>query len=434
MKNTMKNQFSKLIKLFLVGSAFSLGSCTSDAETIFETIVVTETVTVTTSIPTTTPTSKTVGTGGITYIDDAQAWTNDRIWIMNGKVVVRAGGSLTIEAGTIIKAQNGQGVEATALVIAAGASIHAIGTEDSPIIFTDIEDSIDYGDGIISPNRKPTDTGKWGGIIILGNAVVGEDGGSDDIEGIAEGYDWTSYGGNDDADSSGSFSYVSIRHSGTQLAGGDEIQGLTLGGIGSGTVLNNIEVVGSNDDGIEIFGGAAQISNIVILNQRDDAIDLDEGFRGILSNVLIVMRSNSDNPFEIDGTEDSTGTIGGSFTINDATVYANTAPESGKNFLGDWKSDATGFTNNVVFKNIDGLAIKGIDADTYTGEATSVRSNELNFNDFYFVSATATLSDIFTNTAVTDYADWAQVVSEQAANTGADETVFSWTLWSALNN
>jgi hypothetical protein len=430
----MKNQFSKLIKLFLVGSAFSLGSCTSDAETIFETIVVTETVTVTTSIQTTTPTSKTVGTGGITYIDDAQAWTNDRIWIMNGKVVVRAGGSLTIEAGTIIKAQNGQGVEATALVIAAGASIHAIGTEDSPIIFTDIEDSIDYGDGIISPNRKPTDTGKWGGIIILGNAVVGEDGGSDDIEGIAEGYDWTSYGGNDDADSSGSFSYVSIRHSGTQLAGGDEIQGLTLGGIGSGTVLNNIEVVGSNDDGIEIFGGAAQISNIVILNQRDDAIDLDEGFRGILSNVLIVMRSNSDNPFEIDGTEDSTGTIGGSFTINDATVYANTAPESGKNFLGDWKSDATGFTNNVVFKNIDGLAIKGIDADTYTGEATSVRSNELNFNDFYFVSATATLSDIFTNTAVTDYADWAQVVSEQAANTGADETVFSWTLWSALNN
>ena len=294
--------------------------------------------------------------------------------------------------------------------------------------------SIDYGDGVISPNRKPTDTGKWGGIIILGNAVVGEDGGSDDIEGIAEGYDWTSYGGNDDADSSGSFSYVSIRHSGTQLAGGDEIQGLTLGGIGSGTVLNNIEVVGSNDDGIEIFGGAAQISNIVILNQRDDAIDLDEGFRGILSNVLIVMRSNSDNPFEIDGTEDSTGTIGGSFTINDATVYANTAPESGKNFLGDWKSDATGFTNNVVFKNIDGLAIKGIDADTYTGEATIARSNELNFNDFYFVSATATLSDIFTNTAVTDYAGWAQVVSEQASNTGADETVFSWTLWSALNN
>ena len=430
----MKNQFSNLIKLFLVGSAFSLGSCTSDAESIIETVVVTETVTVTTSIPTTTPTSKTVGTGGITYIDDAQAWTNDRIWIMNGKVVVRSGGSLTIEAGTIVKAQNGQGVEATALVIAAGASINAIGTEDSPIIFTDIEDSIDYGDGIISPNRKPTDTGKWGGVIILGNAIVGEDGGSDDIEGIAEGYTWTSYGGNDDEDTSGILSFISIRHSGTQLAGGDEIQGLTLGGIGSGTTLNNIEVVGSNDDGIEIFGGAAQITNIVILNQRDDAIDLDEGFRGTLTNAVIVMRSNSDNPFEIDGTEDSTGTIGGSFTINDATVYANTAPESGKNFLGDWKSDATGFTNNVVFKNIDGLAIKGIDSDTYNGVATAAIPNNLNFSDFYFVSATSTLSEIFTNTDVTDYADWAQVVTDQAANTGADETVFSWTLWSTLSN
>ena len=146
------------------------------------------------------------------------------------------------------------------------------------------------------------------------------------------------------------------------------------------------------------------------------------------------MRSNSDNPFEVDGTEDSTGTIDGSFAINNATVYANTAPESGKNFLGDWKSDVTGFTNNIVYKNIDGLAIKGIDSDTFNGLATKASLNNLNFNKFYFVSETSTLSEIFTNTAVTDYTDWAQVVPEQVANTDADETVFSWTLWSALNN
>jgi len=367
----MKNQISKFILTSSIFSIQILTSCTSDPETIIEAVVVTETVTITTTIPATTPTSKTVGSVGITYIDDAQARTNHRIWIMNGKVVVRSGGSLTIEAGTIIKAQSGQGDEATASIIAAGASINVIGTEDSPIIITDIEDSIDYGDGIISPNRKPTNTGKWGGTIILGKAIVGEDGGSDDIEGIAEGYAWTSYGGSDDADSSGSFSYVSISHSGTQLAGGDEIQGLTLGGIGYGTTLSDIEVVGSNDDGIEIFGGAVQITNIVILNQRDDAIDLDEGFRGTLTNAVIVMQSNSYNPFEVDDTEDSTGTTGGSFTINNVTVYTNTAPESGKNFLGDWKSDVTGFTKNIVYKNIDGLAIKGIDADTYNGVATA---------------------------------------------------------------
>ncbi|MDB2326282.1 hypothetical protein N9V45_04420, partial [Flavobacteriaceae bacterium] len=382
-----------------------------------------------TAIPT--PDTETVGSGGISYIDDSQTWSNDRIWIMNGKIVVRSGASLTIEPGTIVKAQNGQGVNATALVIAAGATINAVGTSDAPIIFTDIEDSISYGDGVISPNRESTDTGKWGGIIVLGNAIVGEDGGRDDIEGIAEGFDWTSYGGDNDSDSSGSISYVSIRHSGTQLAGGDEIQGLTLGGVGSGTDLNNIEVVGSNDDGVEIFGGAAVLTDILILNQRDDAIDIDEGYRGSITNVLIQMRSNSDNPFEIDGTEDSTGVIGGSFTINNATVYGNASPESGKNNLGDWKSDATGLTNNVVYKNIDGLIIKGIDTDTYGGVATEKSSDNLNFNEFYFIT-TSTLDEIFVNTSITDYADWARLSTTQIENTGADESLFSWTLWSAL--
>ncbi len=183
---------------------------------------------------------------------------------------------------------------------------------------------------LLAQTVVPTDTGKWGGIIILGNAVIGQDGGTDDIEGIASGYDWTTYGGNDNTDSSGTFTFVSIRHSGSQLAGGDEIQGLTLGGIGSGTTINDIEVVGSNDDGIEIFGGSVSITNIVIFAQRDDALDLDQAYRGTLTNAVVAMRSNSDTPFEIDGTEDGTGTITGAFTINNVTVYGDAAPESGK--------------------------------------------------------------------------------------------------------
>ena len=85
----------------------------------------------------------------------------------------------------------------------------------SPIIFTDVNDLIDYNDGIVSPNRVPTDTGKWGGIIILGDAMVGQDGGNDDIEGIASGYDWTNYGGSNDNDSSGvltMFLFVTVVH------------------------------------------------------------------------------------------------------------------------------------------------------------------------------------------------------------------------------
>ena len=425
----MKTTNFLLLSLLIIG----LSSCTSEPQTIIETEVITETVTVTTSIPEVTPETETVGSGGIYYIDEAVTWTNDRIWIMDGKVVVRSGGSLTIEAGTIVKSESAQGVDATALIIAGGATFNANGTADSPIIFTDVNDNIDYNDGIISPNRVPTDTGKWGGIIVLGNATVGQDGGSDDIEGIASGFDWTSYGGNDDSDSSGSMTYLSIRHSGTQLAGGDEIQGLTLGGVGAGTTVNHIEIVGSNDDGIEIFGGNVNVDNVVIFGQRDDALDLDQGYKGVITNAVLALRANSDNPFEIDGTEDSTGAIDGAFTINNVTVYGDADPEPGKNNLGDWKSDATGLTNNVVYKNIDNLAIKGIDADTYNGQATTASLGNLNFNNFDFITTTV-IADIFVNTSVSDYADWAEIVTEQQANTGADETVFSWTLWDALSN
>ena len=424
----MKNRF-----LYLAFSTFlgSFVSCTPEAETIIETVTITETVTVTTSLPT--PDTTTVGSGGIFYIDDTQTWTSDRIWVLDGKIVVRSGGVLNIEAGTIIKSENEQGVDASALIIARGAQIFAQGTANQPIIFTDVNDNIDYTNGIVSPNRVPTDTGKWGGIIVLGNAMVGQDGGNDDIEGIASGFDWTNYGGDNDNDSSGVLSYVSIRHSGTQLAGGDEIQGLTLGGVGAGTTIEHIEVVGSNDDGIEIFGGSVDVSNVVIFAQRDDALDLDQGYKGTITNAVIALRANSDNPFEIDGTEDSTLANDGVYTVNNITVYGADNPEPGKNNLGDWKSDATGLTNNVVYKNIAGLAIKGIDADTYNGQATTASLGNLNFNQFNFITS-ASLADLFANTSVSDYADWAAVVSSQEANTGANEEALSWTLWSALSN
>ena len=158
------------MKRIILSILITLTACTPDTETIIETVNIADS--------TISDGTASIGTGGIYYIDDTVTWTNDRIWVMSGKVVVREGGVLNIEEGTIIKAQNGQGVEATALVIAAGGTINAIGSYDAPIIFTDTGDSIDYTDGVVSPNRKATDTGKWGGVIILGNAIVGEDGGS----------------------------------------------------------------------------------------------------------------------------------------------------------------------------------------------------------------------------------------------------------------
>ncbi|MGB0366249.1 MAG: hypothetical protein ACPGC8_01255 [Flavobacteriaceae bacterium] len=379
-----------------------------------------------------TPATQTVGIpGGVTFIDDSQTWTNDRIWHMFGKVVVRDGGVLNIQAGTIIKAGNETGADASVLVIAKGGQILAVGTADAPIIFTDIDDEIDYDDNGVSPNRLPTDMGRWGSVVVLGKALVGEDGGEDDIEGIADGFSWTTYGGTNDADNSGRLEYVSIRHSGQTLTGDNELQGLTLGGVGSGTTVENIEIIGSSDDGIEIFGGSVNVTNLIIHMNGDDAIDLDEGYKGTISNAVIVLDDDTDGAFEIDGTEDSTGGIDGQYTLQNVTVYGNTVQED-TNQYGTWKSDATGLNQNIVFKSFNtGTTIEGIDADTYAGQGTATAAGSLFFNNFDFITSDA-LSTIMPDN-VTDGSTWAEVLATQASSTGADESVFAWTLYFSAN-
>ena len=432
----MKNKIYSLI----AASGILLISCEKDPETVYETITVTETVvvteteTVTVEVPATpsVPETETVGGGGIFFIDDSQIWTNDRIWIMNGKVVVRDGGVLTIEEGTIVKAEDGQGVDATALVIAKGGTLFANGTASNPIVFTDKADQLSYSNtDRLSPNRVATDTGKWGGVIMLGQATVGEDGGEDDIEGIATGYDWTKYGGSLDADSSGSLNYVSIRHSGTALGNGDEIQGLTLGGVGSGTTVTNVEIVGSDDDGIEIFGGTVNATNLTIWAQSDDAVDLDEGYAGTIDNVAVQMKASGDNIFEIDGTEDSTDARDGQFTVKNVTFIGVAGNTEKTDQLGHWKSDATGTTENVLYTTMDGQTIEGIDSDTYDASATENAVNKLIFKNFQFAT-TSTLASILANTeSTTGVAPaWASVVS--TGTVGADTSVMSWTMWYKL--
>jgi hypothetical protein len=429
----MKNKIYSLITASLV----FIVSCEKDPEVVYETITVTETETVTVTVPATTPTTPTVtipetqtvgSDSGIYYINEDTTWTNDRIWIMDGKIVVQDQITLTIQPGTIIKSTSLTGVDSTALIVAKGGKIRAIGTADSPIIFTDIEDQLDYTHNGVSPNRVATDTGKWGGIILLGKATVGEDGGEDDIEGIASGYPWTKYGGTNDADDSGVMSYVSIRHNGIAISEGNEIQGLTMGGVGSATTISNIEVVGSDDDGIEIFGGTVNVTNLVIYANTDDAVDLDEGYAGTITNVVVQTKAATDNIFEIDGTEDSTDANDGQFTIKDVTYIGVAGNTTKTDQLGHWKSDATGTTENVLYTVMDGQVIEGIDADTYSATATTNAVNTLIFKNFQF-QTTTTLAAILANTADTTTATpaWASVVS--SGSVGADTSVFGWTMW-----
>ncbi|MEZ4701309.1 MAG: T9SS type A sorting domain-containing protein [Rhodothermales bacterium] len=208
-------------------------------------------------------------------------WTSDNTYILDGIVFVNPGATLIIEPGTVIKGEVGQGNEASALVVTSGGTILAEGTATNPIIFTSVQDPLDG-------SLTYQDRGLWGGVVILGQASTNNptDGGIKEVEGInevvAEGDTRAQYGGENDAHSSGIFRYVSIRHTGINVGdqAGNEIQGLTLGGVGSGTVIEYVESFASADDGFEFFGGTVNTKYLVSAFNEDDSFDWDEGFRG----------------------------------------------------------------------------------------------------------------------------------------------------------
>ncbi|MDA0278239.1 MAG: hypothetical protein O2831_05875 [Bacteroidetes bacterium] len=372
------------------------------------------------------PTVVRVGTGGVTYISSNTTWTNDKVWLMDGKIVVQDGATLTVEAGTIVKAAAGTGANATVLIVAKGAKIEAVGTAEKPIIFTDANDRIVYAYGSTSPNRSVTDKGLWGSVIILGNGVVGAANGEANIEGVVSGYEFTKYGGSNNAESSGTMKYVSIRHTGTAVSPGNELQGLTMGGVGSGTVIENIELIGSEDDGIEIFGGAVNVTNIVIANFDDDGIDLDQAYDGTISNAVVIMAPGSDTVFEIDGTEEPNDAILGEYTVKNVTAYGRSDAAKFDTF-GNWKSDATGFNENVLFIDFPaGTTLGGIDADTYDGAGTTTAVGKLNFKDFIVVTSDSKTTVIGGQVEEAS-ATWISVSSTRPSSKGADESVFGWT-------
>ena len=180
-----------------------------------------------------------------------ETWYSYNIYYLEGKVVVPDGVTLTIEAGTIIKGKEGIEANASALVVARGGKINAIGTADKPIIFTTELDNITFGQ-LADTNLTSTDNEKWGGLIILGKAPVSTENGDTEgnIEGLPADEDYAKYGGTAADDNSGTLSYVTIRHGGVTIGEGNEINGLTLGGVGNGTTINNIEIYATLDDGI----------------------------------------------------------------------------------------------------------------------------------------------------------------------------------------
>lgn len=188
-------------------------------------------------------------------------WTNDKQYLLKGYVYVTSGATLTIQEGTIIR---GDKATKGALIIERGAKIMANGTADFPIVFTSNEEqgSRSYGD--------------WGGVIICGKAPVNWTAGEAQVEGGPRSF----YGGTDAADNSGKLSYVRIEFGGIAFSPNNEVNSLTLCGVGSGTQIDHIQVTSGGDDGFEWFGGTVDAKYLISVGHVDDDFDSDNGWSG----------------------------------------------------------------------------------------------------------------------------------------------------------
>jgi hypothetical protein len=215
------------------------------------------------------------------------------------------GPTLTIDPGVTVAFAT----KAQFLTINRGSQLIAVGEPDNPIVFTSLSDV----NGKLS---SPEAVQQWGGLVINGFGITnkcaysGTVAGGDlaligdcaiEAEG-SEGDDTSHYGGDNNADSSGDLEYVIVKHTGAEVASGDELNGVSWGAVGSGTIVKNIEAYSVYDDGMEFFGGAVNVENYVAVYARDDSIDLDEGYSGTITNALVLQSATDGNScIEADG-------------------------------------------------------------------------------------------------------------------------------------
>lgn len=372
-------------------------------------------------------------------ITENRTWSSDSVYVLNQKVVVDAGATLTIEAGTIIKGSTGSGSLASALIVARGGKINAVGTADAPIIFTSTSDNIEAGQ-TVGTNLDENARGLWGGLIILGNAPCSLKSNVTEtqIEGIPADDSFGAYGGDLATDNSGVLKYVSIRHGGALIGEGNEINGLTLGGVGNGTVIENVEVVANVDDGIEFFGGTVNAKNLLVWAQGDDGLDIDQAYSGTIDNAMVILGAASDHALEIDGPE---GAAEGSFTLKNITLVGNTDTSKGE--YADYRSKAMGTTSSVYaygFKESSDVELDN------NGVAQNFLDSKLSFADWDINGADNTIfaekvakddndveieDKIILNPSFTERAaEWTTKVDSKGAN-GADNSAFAWTFANA---
>jgi hypothetical protein len=303
----------------------------------------------------------------------------NKVYYLDGWVYIKEGATLTIEPGTIIR---GSKANKGALIVEKGAKIMAEGTLENPIVFTSNQDagSRSYGD--------------WGGVILLGKATVNK------ADPIIEGGPTSTYGGSDDADNSGILKYVRIEFPGIAFQPDKEINGLTFGGVGSGTSIEYIQVSYSGDDSYEWFGGTVNVKHLIAFRGWDDDWDTDYGFRG-MAQFCVALRDpdvadpgSGSNNFESDN--DATGSTDTPFTsavfcnISSFGPRATPATSVNVNFKRGMhlrRNTRLNIYNSILAGYLTGLFIDG------TAAQANATNGDLNLNNVILAGC----SDYFAN-------------------------------------
>jgi hypothetical protein len=308
------------------------------------------------------PTSTTLS-GNIT---STTTLTSDKEWVLKGYVYVTDGAKLIIQPGTIIKSDIS---EKGALCIERGAQIVAEGTTSKPIIFTS---------GRPAGERTP---GDWGGIVILGRAKTNRT-----SEPTIEGGIGRAFGGTNDLDNSGILKYVRIEYAGIAAMPNSEINALTLGGVGSGTTIENVQTIYANDDAFEFFGGTVNAKNLYAYGTADDDYDFDFGYTGTITNGVakrdpqFVDNGDAGNGIECDN--DGTGSSAQPFThpklFNMILVGPNVSTALPNHNLGLRFRRGTQFTmkNSVIWGWMKGgLSLESNETAQFVKDGVSVFEN-----------------------------------------------------------
>ena len=279
----------------------------------------------------------------LTLSAGVQYLMTDRVTVGNGNGQLESNGdgsladgaevqsvTLTIEAGVEVLGKSGTFAN---LLVTRGSKILAAGTADAPIIFSSDDEGYDG-------------SGEWGGLIIHGYAPHNEcaEGGSYcDID--AEGESGFA-GGYDPADSSGVLRYVVVAEGGYEFSTGNEINGISLVGVGRGTEMDYVQVHGNSDDGIEFYGGTVNLKHGVFTNNNDDSVDWDEGYQGNLQYIIVKQGASKGEAFEMD-TEGSSDGFLSKPTLSNVTVVAEKIADRADYSL-NFKKRSGGFFHNTI--------------------------------------------------------------------------------------